>query len=97
MSDGPTEPDSHTVDEFHPAQNDPSTAVVLAVADAAGVEPTRLAPLAEAVDPDGLDALFEADGKAPDNVTFQYQGYVVHVYDCGTIRVRPHGDGSTAD
>ncbi|WP_161973210.1 HalOD1 output domain-containing protein [Halostella litorea] len=79
-----------------PARDDPSTEVILAIADAAGVEPTQLDPLATAVDPDGLDALFE-DGKAPDEVMFRYQGYVVHVYEDGTIQVRPHGGVPATD
>ncbi|WP_162991396.1 HalOD1 output domain-containing protein [Halostella salina] len=51
-----------------------SAAVVDAVAEAAGVEPTDLRPLFEFVDPDALDSL-----AADATVRFRYAGYSVTV------------------
>ncbi|MFB6166293.1 MAG: HalOD1 output domain-containing protein [Haloarculaceae archaeon] len=55
-----------------------SEAVVTAVADAEGVDPTDLEPLFDVVDPDALDALF-AGGDASVELTFNYAGYAVTV------------------
>lgn len=67
----------------------PSEAVVEAVADAEGVEPTDLRPLYEVVDPDALDSLFrERLGRgepALGLITFQYQGYRVQVDEDGRV------------
>lgn len=71
-------------------QNDSlSEAVVEAVADAEGVEPTELQPLYDVIDPDALDSLFrpQFDGRHPSRgeITFRYHGYVVHVDDAGRV------------
>lgn len=55
----------------------PSEAVVLAVAQAAGVGPTDLPTLHDTIDPDALDALVQ---RCPTStVTFEYDGYTVTV------------------
>lgn len=76
-----------TVD-FETGVDEPSTAVVLAVADATDASPRDLAPLRSAVEPGGLDALFADPGKAPDEVTFSYEGYAVTVRGSGEIVLR---------
>lgn len=54
-----------------------TSAVVEAVADHAGVCPTDLPPLYEAVDPGALEALLSRPG--PIRVRFSYAGYRVTV------------------
>lgn len=60
-----------------------SEAVLAAVADCADVDPTRLPPLYDTIDPDALDAIFR--GGRPGRVTFEYAGYEVTV--CGRDQV----------
>jgi hypothetical protein len=60
-------------------------AVVTAVADAEGVDPTELTqPLYDAVDPEALDTVFRrSDGW----ITFEYYGYVITVDAGGTVEL----------
>jgi hypothetical protein len=78
------------MDDSRGAENAPpiSTVVVTLVADVAGVDPADLPPLASAVDPDALDAVFQYPG-APDGHTvgFDYAGYHVVVHGTGRIHV----------
>ena len=60
-----------------------SEAVVAAVADSVGADPTEIPSLYDAVDPDALNALF-ADGR-PGSVSFEYAGHEVTV--CGRDQV----------
>jgi len=86
-----------------------STGVVMAIAAASDAEPVPTAdttegtpvlePLYTVVDPDALDALFEADGSGtagPKRVTFSYHGYEVTVTEgrqvCLERLERPAGD-----
>lgn len=62
--------------------NSPSRAVLLAVADAEGVDPTDLPSLYEATDPDALDRLLSRDGG---QVRFNYHGYQVTVGQQGIV------------
>lgn len=67
-------------------------AVVLAVAEAEGVEPEALdRPLTDVVDPDALAALFAttADGRsrAGGRITFEYCGHQVVVDASGDVAV----------
>ena len=60
----------------------PSQAVILAVADAEGVDSIDLPPLSEAIDPDVLDQLpFQNAGE----IRFNYQGYTVTVDHRGVV------------
>ena len=67
----------------------PSEAVIDAVANAEGVEPTDLRPLYDALDPDALDSLFQPRGHASRStrgqITFEYHGYEVHVDESGQV------------
>ncbi|MFB6080948.1 MAG: HalOD1 output domain-containing protein [Haloferacaceae archaeon] len=67
----------------------PSVAVVEAIAAVEGVAPTELDPLADAIDPAGLDGLFEDGAGAPPTkiLHFTVRGWNVFVRDDGTIRV----------
>lgn len=66
-----------------------SEAVVEAVADAEGVEPTDLRPLYDVLDPDALDSLFQPrvpGGRSTrGQITFQYHGYEVHIDEEGQV------------
>ena len=64
--------------------------VVLAIADAAGVDPTTLPPLYEYVDPDALNAMFDRrDGPSDDTalLSFQVETWNVFVGSDGRVRV----------
>jgi len=52
-------------------------AVVYAVADAEGVDPTDLDPLYDTIDPEALDALFAGGGEG--RIAFTYGGHEVEV------------------
>lgn len=60
-------------------------AVVSAVAEEANVSPLELEPLADAVDPDALNALF--DGGTAVAVEFTYHGFAVSVSGDGRVSV----------
>lgn len=69
-----------------------STTVVLAVSRARGVEPTELPPLAEVIDPDALDALFEPDGRealVDARIRFEFADRTVCVRRDGEVVVKP--------
>lgn len=74
-------------------RQEPSAAVVEAVARAEGVDPTEIeTPLYEVVDPDALDDLFafrHTHGRASKvRVHFTYYGYEVRVHDDGEVLLR---------
>lgn len=64
-----------------------SDTVIEAIAEVAGVDPTNtIIPLADRIDPDALDALFNADdGQA--QVTFRVCGLEVLVQSDGRVRI----------
>lgn len=78
----------------------PSMAVVAAVADARGVDPLRLEPLANSIDPEALDRLFaDTYGGQPrmiGRVTFELAGCEVTVTraDGGAVTATIAGNGS---
>jgi hypothetical protein len=68
-----------------------STTLAMAVADAAGVQPTDLDPLAYTTDPAKLDALVESppsDGVTGE-VHFAFGGFNVTVHPSGLAELRP--------
>lgn len=80
------------VDSEYDTENEESAipAIINALADAAGVDPTELPPLFEYVDPDALNALFTASDRATDGNTllsFQVDTWNVFVRSDGRIRV----------
>lgn len=82
--------------EFDPEQSDPSTVVVLAVAEALGADSSELERLNYCLDPDCLDTLFDprSDG-TPRNggkVVFPYSGFEVTVSSDGTVVLDPGAD-----
>ena len=68
-----------------------SEGVVTAVADASEADPARLDPLAETIDPDALDALFDDryDGtaRADGLIRFSFCGYDVVACGDGCVSV----------
>lgn len=79
----------------------PTSAIVEAMAWVKGVDAAQLEPLSDAVDPDALNTLFgrrpvrsaverSSAGPSPDDleVEFEYAGYVVTVY-ADVIEVQP--------
>lgn len=66
-----------------------SNAVIEAVAEAEGVDPSELSePMFSVIDPDALDTLFQT---ANGTLTFSYHGYVVTVEARGEVTVAPEG------
>ena len=71
----------------------PSWSVIEAVAEATETEPEHLRPLYDVVDPDALDAMFDADADPDDesatvSVSFQFEGCSVTVRGDGKTIVR---------
>lgn len=71
------------------SSDDLVVAILDAVADAAGVDPSALdKPLYEAIDPDALSKLFHTlDGSVDGYVAFTYDGYRVIAYSDGSVQV----------
>ena len=63
----------------------PSQAVILAVADAEGVDPIDLPPLSEAIDPDALDQVLSENGG---KVRFSYHNYRVTMDRRGVVELQ---------
>ncbi|WP_178915566.1 HalOD1 output domain-containing protein [Natronomonas gomsonensis] len=80
------------VDAEYDSESDSSAteAIISALAEAVGVEPTNLPPLFDYVDPDALNALFEPSDSATNGDTllsFQVDTWNVFVRSDGRIRV----------
>lgn len=75
------------------SQQDPlplSQAIIAAVAEEEGVDPTELPPLYRVIDTDALDSLFRTDresGRSEGRVVFPYRGYEITVYSTGRIEL----------
>lgn len=67
----------------------PSTRIALQLAEATGEPVDELEPLAETVDPEALDALFEAGSQPDAHVTFTHEGYAVTVTGDGDVLIDP--------
>lgn len=65
----------------------PASAIADAVAEREGVEPTELPPLYDAIGPDILEVIHEADTNSDQRVTFDYVGYTITVSADGTLQV----------
>jgi hypothetical protein len=69
----PTDPDTST-----------TVSIVRAVAEAESVSPGELPVMADVVDPEAVEALFDAEpavGRSNVRLSFDYCGYSVHVSD----------------
>ena len=86
------------VTTFDPAGGDePSEAIVTAVAAVANVDPLELSPLYEVVEPGALDTLVEhahRTGAGAHQVWFTYEGFDVGIRTDGQIRIVDETDSS---
>ena len=87
--------DSDAITHTRDADESPSQSVVTAVAAVTGSNPRRMDPLAEVVDPDALDELFEPRSatRATARVTFRFDGCLVTVHGDGRTVVSPPETG----
>lgn len=80
--------------EYDNTRDQPSLAVVAAVAAADNSDPCELSPLHSAIDTGALDDLFSAtanDDRGNGHLSFLYEGFGVTVSREGTIEVSPRG------
>lgn len=91
--------ESSSVPEGVERQELPSTATVMAVAAAAGVEPDALPPLYDTIDPDALDDLFRSPHaiRSDVRVSFTYAGCDVVVAGDGDVSVELQGGAGIAN
>jgi len=86
------------VTTFDPADGDePSEAIVMAVAAVANADPLELSPLYEVVEPGALDTLVEhahRTGAGAHQVWFRYEGFEVGLRTDGQIRIVDGTDSS---
>lgn len=73
----------------------PSLHVIQAIADATDADPATMPPLYDAVDPDALDAVLDADATV--EVVFEYDGRAIEVTGDGEVVVdgQAHAHGGT--
>jgi len=87
-----TTPSAATRDMYDWSTVTPSTAVVETIAAHADCDATRLDPLYDTIDPDGLDAVVRsnADRETENSVSvsLEHAGYEVTVYSAGVVIVR---------
>jgi hypothetical protein len=83
--------DSDAITYVRDADERPSRSVVAAVAAVTGADPRWMSPLAESIDPDALDELFERRPATHENarVTFRFGGCLVTVHGDGRTVVSP--------
>jgi len=88
------------VDRYFDGDTSPTVAVAEALAAAAGVDPTDLEPLNDAIDCAALDRLFDRDElptAAPKVLSFSLEGWNVFVRGDGSVRVcDPHLEAEPA-
>lgn len=69
--------------------NPPSTRVAYRLAEESDKAIEELRPLAESVDPEALDAIFEGRTAESAYVTFRHEGYTITVTGDGDVLVDP--------
>ena len=93
------EKDSYRV-EFSQSEEQPSKAVVKAVAAIAGCQQDDLDPLFYVLDPECLDSLFQrtvnGGHRCDVEISFTYHGYDIAVHSYGIIEIQPV-QGDTGD
>lgn len=76
--------------EYDSSRDQPSLAVVAAVAEVSNTEPEKLTPLHSAINTSALNDLFSSTGNARqrnDCLSFSYEGFEVTVFGEGTVEV----------
>ena len=90
-SSPPSDAEELLTRRFDPAADSVVAEVLTAVAEARDIDLTEAMPLAEAIDPDALEALFDPvlvdAGDAGGRVVFTYEGLTVTVRSEGLVRV----------
>ena len=74
--------------EYDPSVDDPSLAVVAAVAAASRTNPLELSPLYAMIDPSALDELCSSTRKNC-RISFQYESFDVTVDSSGVVTCKP--------
>jgi hypothetical protein len=94
-SDGVADTGSETITYDREPDELPARSVVRAVAATIGVDPRRMRPLSDVVDPDALNQLFEpaSEDRPTDRVTFRFNGCTVTVYEDDRTVVSPPKTG----
>lgn len=99
-----TDPDTSSIDHDGSTDQDgwnryerPSVAIVEALAEATGREPTALPSLHHSVDPDALDTLLTGGTRRGEQIhlSFTYDGVLISVGSDGDLSIR--ADGTTHD
>ncbi|MFP8954891.1 HalOD1 output domain-containing protein [Natrialbaceae archaeon A-arb3/5] len=78
--------------EYDSSRDQPSLAIVAAVAAAGQEDPHELAPLHSVIDTDALDELFSTtanEGQRNGCLSFSYEGFEVTVFSEGVIEAKP--------
>jgi len=85
--------------EYDHGVTHPSMAVVQALSEVMGVEPTAVRPLASSVDTDALDELLAPHGNvdAAVEVAVTHEGYGITVDSHGTVTVASDGRDQSED
>ncbi|WP_226008042.1 HalOD1 output domain-containing protein [Natrinema salinisoli] len=81
--------------EYDSSRDQPSLAVVAAVAGVSNTEPEELTPLHSVVNTSALNDLFSPTGNARQRngcLSFSYEGFDVTVFGEGTVEVSPEGN-----
>jgi len=79
------EPSFSGAEDFDSESADVTMAVVSTVASAEDVCPREIDRLGDTIDADALNTLFVDTERAPDSVSFEYEGYVVTVHGSGEV------------
>lgn len=67
----------------------PSTRIAYRLAEEVGVAVEELRPLAESVDPEALDSIFDQRGAENAYVTFRHEDHTITVTGSGDVLVDP--------
>lgn len=85
--------DAYKIDGTTVLEDEPSTCLVMAIAEIAETDPLEQPPLNAVIDPDALDELFHggvsSEGSDMDKVSFNYHGYRVTLHRDGDMIIQP--------
>lgn len=80
-------------------EEDPSTCLVMSVAEIADADPLEQPQLSDAIDPEALDELFRtgirSEGSDMDKASFNYADYRVTLYRDGELLIQPRNSSGT--
>lgn len=92
----------HRETELHRFEYDPETtsasmAVVAALSEMRGVEPTAFEPLQHSVNSDALDTLVADGTGGPIQIAFHHEGYAITADGRGIVTVGPGDDDTQSE